>query len=431
MNIKFRMPRWGSKLKGRPMLKEMAMTVIATTISIVLTFGSASVVEQRQKENNRRQTVMMVIHDIEDNIKVLKGWKSKEETNITLSNYVLSHLDEIDVISLDTLRQVYNYLLERKKGQQYVLDNSMEKLFQDNLSSWSSLDDNMKIIDQVQAFFNNRQSQLDSMNNSPFWTCPITQQENLSYLCEGSKHGCPIKINQIVKEKLNDSRVRFFLQYSPDRQLAYENMVDAWQNKADKLKFMIGVTDKELKSFIEAHQQFGRIAEKKDIIGEWVKVDSMRGYLHVIFDSDNSFLWRNRLEKRHSIYSGKIIGIHSYEGKWEFKGDTLIETFNPNSYAYCMDASRIQYSEKMFESVFSDLELGPLQQKGMMMRDTVNAYIKDLKQWYEDLNKKYFTKVSKRVLRIDESGDKMEVTCLDKDNKASLMYFLMRKSENK
>ena len=98
MNIKFRMPRWGSKLKGRPMLKEMAMTVIATTISIVLTFGSASVVEQRQKENNRRQTVMMVIHDIEDNIKVLKGWKSKEETNITLSNYVLSHLDEIDVI---------------------------------------------------------------------------------------------------------------------------------------------------------------------------------------------------------------------------------------------------------------------------------------------------------------------------------------------
>jgi hypothetical protein len=208
-------------------------------------------------------------------------------------------------------------------------------------------------------------------------------------------------------------------------------MADAWQNKADKLKFMIGVTDKELKSFIEAHQQFGRIAEKKDIIGEWVKVDSMSGYFHVIFDGDNTFLWRNRLEKRHSIYSGKIIGIHSYEGTWEFKGDTLIETFNPNSYAYCMDASRIQYSENMFESVFSDLELGPLQQKGMMMRDTVNAYIKDLKHWYEDLNKKYFTRVSKRILRIDESGDKMEVTCLDKDDKVSHMYFLMRKSENK
>ena len=108
MNIKFRMPRLGNKLKGQSMLKEMAMTIIATTISIILTFGSASVVEQRQKEKNRRQTVMMVIHDIEDNIKELKEWKSKEEIHITLSNYILSHLDEINLISLDTLRQVYN-----------------------------------------------------------------------------------------------------------------------------------------------------------------------------------------------------------------------------------------------------------------------------------------------------------------------------------
>ena len=48
MNIKFRMPHFGKKIKGQPMLKEMAMTIIATTISIILTFGSASVVEQRQ-----------------------------------------------------------------------------------------------------------------------------------------------------------------------------------------------------------------------------------------------------------------------------------------------------------------------------------------------------------------------------------------------
>ena len=54
------------------MLKEMAMTIIATTISIILTFGSSSIIEKRQKEKNRRQTVMMVIHDIEENVKQLK-----------------------------------------------------------------------------------------------------------------------------------------------------------------------------------------------------------------------------------------------------------------------------------------------------------------------------------------------------------------------
>ena len=54
------------------MLKEMAMTIIATTFSIILTFGSSSIIEKRQKEKNRRQTVMMVIHDIEENVKQLK-----------------------------------------------------------------------------------------------------------------------------------------------------------------------------------------------------------------------------------------------------------------------------------------------------------------------------------------------------------------------
>jgi len=72
MKINFRAFRLGKMKGGQSMLKEMAMTIIATTISIILTFGSSSIIEKRQKEKNRRQTVMMVIHDIEENVKQLK-----------------------------------------------------------------------------------------------------------------------------------------------------------------------------------------------------------------------------------------------------------------------------------------------------------------------------------------------------------------------
>lgn len=63
------------------MLKDMAMTVIATTISIILTFGSSSIIDKNQREKNRRQTVMMVIHDIEENVNSLgNGTEQRRRT---------------------------------------------------------------------------------------------------------------------------------------------------------------------------------------------------------------------------------------------------------------------------------------------------------------------------------------------------------------
>lgn len=428
MNIKFRMPRLGNKLKGQSMLKEMTMTVIATTISIVLTFGSAFVVEKQQKEKNRRQTVMMVIHDIENNISDLKAYKRGEEKQISVTHYVLNHLDQIESISMDTLMYVFEYLYEEESGEILNFDESTEKLFQENQSLWNSLDDNMQIIEQVQVFFNARHLQLDNINHSPFWEYPISNQERLAFLCEGSKNGYPLKLKQILKEKLIDPRVQFFLQYSPYRQTCFNQIVDDWQKVADKLKFMLGVTDEELASYIEAHQQLGRIATEEDIIGEWVRVDSMGGYAHYLYDADGTFANRVRYEYKNSIYSGKIIGISSFSGTWEFKGDTLVKTDNTNSYGYCMDASKIRYSELKRDSIFSDKEVSQAQQNGIM-RDSVNSFIQEIKKLYED-NKKWFKQghVDKYILRIDDSGNKIEVTYFDSDSPVPIVYYIKRKN---
>lgn len=108
MKINFRAVRIGKMKRGQSMLKDMAMTVIATTISIVLTFGSSSIIEKSQREKNRRQTVMMVIHDIEENVKQLREWNRTEEKNYELTSKVILNLDSIDGISLDTLKEVYD-----------------------------------------------------------------------------------------------------------------------------------------------------------------------------------------------------------------------------------------------------------------------------------------------------------------------------------
>jgi len=45
MNVKFKMPKFGRKLTGGGMMKELLLTILATTISIVLTFGTAHLIE--------------------------------------------------------------------------------------------------------------------------------------------------------------------------------------------------------------------------------------------------------------------------------------------------------------------------------------------------------------------------------------------------
>ena len=42
MNVKFRMPKFGQMQGGKSMLRELLMTTLGTTISIVLTFGTTA-----------------------------------------------------------------------------------------------------------------------------------------------------------------------------------------------------------------------------------------------------------------------------------------------------------------------------------------------------------------------------------------------------
>ena len=48
MNVKFRMPRFWRQPKQNGIFKELLLTFIGTTLSIVLTFGTAQYLERKQ-----------------------------------------------------------------------------------------------------------------------------------------------------------------------------------------------------------------------------------------------------------------------------------------------------------------------------------------------------------------------------------------------
>ena len=49
-------------------MKQFLLTLLATTISIVLTFGTSAIIEKHQKKAAKKEMVMMIIYDFDKTI---------------------------------------------------------------------------------------------------------------------------------------------------------------------------------------------------------------------------------------------------------------------------------------------------------------------------------------------------------------------------
>ncbi len=84
--------------------KGFLTSVMGTTISIILTFGTSAVVERKVKADIQRQTAMMVIHDIDVCVDQMEEMAKEEEKRNNAVQYVLAHLDQIASLPMDTLQ---------------------------------------------------------------------------------------------------------------------------------------------------------------------------------------------------------------------------------------------------------------------------------------------------------------------------------------
>ena len=68
MNIKLHTPKSMQSGSGLTSTKQFLLSLIATTISIILTFGTAALIDHFKKEAAKKEMVMMVISDFDKTI---------------------------------------------------------------------------------------------------------------------------------------------------------------------------------------------------------------------------------------------------------------------------------------------------------------------------------------------------------------------------
>ena len=84
MNVKIHTPKSLKMGSGMSSMKQFLLSLVATTISIVLTFGTTAWLDDKKKEEARREMVMMILYDLAGSIEQAEQCDSQLREGFTL-----------------------------------------------------------------------------------------------------------------------------------------------------------------------------------------------------------------------------------------------------------------------------------------------------------------------------------------------------------
>lgn len=121
------------------------MTFIATTFSIVLTFGTAALIDKRQKEKNKRQMVMCVLYDMNRSLELIERCDSILRQGLEL---------QIEVARDTSLFEEKKFLFNHYMPSEHF-DKTTSQIFSSNFETLNTLD-NVRFVEMISTFYHDR-----------------------------------------------------------------------------------------------------------------------------------------------------------------------------------------------------------------------------------------------------------------------------------
>lgn len=385
------------KTKLSPWWKGFLTSILGTTISIALTFGTTAIVNSREAKNARRLTAMMIIQDIDNSIETLGNIMEHEEKSYNATQYAINHIDSIAALPDDTLNLLLQYIMPGMwMSTDMEFDDSKERIFHSSQDSWSNLND-IAFVNNVESFYKSRhvlQRLLKTGDDMYYWIKPISKEEAIGDIQSGILTNKD-KFLSYLERRLKEPRVQEYIVNYFKRIKLYQDVIEGWNGLNEENKFLMNITKEDLNEFKESTVKKIRAAKEKDVIGVWIDsvvVDHQQEYE---YRKDHTFTMRAIYHVAHPIYSGKIIRTAMLEGTWTIEGDSIIAMFNTSSCKLSADDSGISYANEMRDSVrrFVNLWLVGAKQ------------LNDLKQSITDQGIR-----QSRATNIDLTGNRLELT---------------------
>ena len=343
MNIKFKMPKFGRKLTRGDVLKELLLTTLATTISIVFTFGTAYFLEQRQEEKNRRLMAMTIVNDIDESLNVINKYVEEEGRGHSITLYLMENIDRLDSISMDTLDVFFKYVTPSAFDMDMEFNKSNETILNSSQDSWRTLNDRL-FFSCVQRFYSARTLFERQRRESAVYQKPVTEEE-LSQLMLNTDEMSSLEGKvEVCRRLLKSIRVKRYTDLSAERVMEYQQFLMTWFNSNEDNKLLMNITEQEMDDFLNRQYKTARPVKDKELVGTW-KASYPNNTYQATFDyrKDHTFTAYYEMLWSDPAFKGQMIQRFSISGTWIIEGDSLVKVFDAKSYKMEIDENGATY----------------------------------------------------------------------------------------
>lgn len=352
--IRISMPKWQA-IRSASWAKELLMTFIGATLSIILTFGTAHFVDQKQQREDGRQMAMMVIHDMENTSDYFRTYSKEDEQAFNTVQYVLEHKKNLAEIPYDSLVAFVQYVTA-SSDQAYSYDDSSERTFFSSHEAWKTIN-NAAFIDQVQSFYHYRRQKYTLMQQDHIFQKPVSNKEYQQLLLQNYQILQDTTIFKHIVEKYLDRKdVDLYINFSFFRRKHFDLYIDFFRSVANRCKFMMDISDEELAQYVQNQQRTGKPLTEKKLIGKWQMETADDQFVEREYRNDHTYTSSTTQYIAYSYFTGRIIVKYTTYSTWELRGDSLYLQYNPE-YTFEIDRSQIHYVPEMEESVNNLVEI--------------------------------------------------------------------------
>lgn len=122
--------------------KKFLMSLLATTVSIVLTFGTTAIIDRKKQRAEKREMVLMVMYDMRESLKECEQCQKDMDTFCDLQVDVVAHPEKFSASATDLLVNVpiLHYT------------TTTENIFKSNIETISTIG-NILFVETVSAFY--------------------------------------------------------------------------------------------------------------------------------------------------------------------------------------------------------------------------------------------------------------------------------------
>ena len=342
MNVKFKMPKFGRHLTVKGSLKELLMTFLGTTISIVLTFGTSALLDNHQKATQQRQTAIMSVYDIDEIIRLVKEDMEKEKALSEVTYYLFTHQEELDSVSTDTLKMAIVYLVENVSEKPEWADDSKEKAFSGNIE----VRQNMKyaqFYDNVRESYRLRRELLGRLEKDIEFTRPVSDADYRQFVrqLDFTDYDTDGNLTEnasrsLLRHAFQQLSTKLYLRCFFRRRENYAYYIMHLIRLNRENKFMADITDDDMAEYVKKNVDKTKPVTAQQLIGTWEEQFVDNNVFHFKLNEDQTVEYiRDEVNKlnlylmEEKMYVPILVPTTTrLKGHWELKGDSLKMDFD-------------------------------------------------------------------------------------------------------